>query len=152
MSSRRHFGRVMPRKLWLLLSLLLWATGCREGGVDRKAQAIAETNRHIDQGSALPTRFSRINEFTPPQEVASTLRMFAYDVSQWQRTYAANRAKLLARNITRREAGALSKRYQATVEELKLKVEQTERRLAKRSDSRLFQAELLRVRDAMRRL
>ena len=137
--------------MWLLAAALLMMTACGRNP-DAKAQAIAEANRHIEAGGEMLTRFSRLTEFTPPHEVAATLRGFTHDVEAWARTYAAQRTKLMARGISREESAKLTRRYKATVENLRLKIEQTERRLAKRSDNKLYYAELLRMREAMRQL
>jgi len=137
--------------LWLLATALL-VTACGERKPDAKAKAISEANRHIEGGSALVTRLSRLTEVTPPYEVANALRMFTHEVELWRRSYTTQRAKLMTRGITREEAGELSKRYRVTVEDLKLKVEQAERRLSKRSDGKAYYAELVRMREAMRQL
>jgi len=137
--------------LWpLSIALLLTACGPRKP--DAKAQAIADANRHIEAGTALVTRLSRLSEVTPPYEVAAALRAFTHEVEQWRRSCTTQRAKLMTRGITREEAAELSRRYKTTIEDLRLKVEQAERRLSKRSDNKLYYAELLRMREAMRQL
>jgi hypothetical protein len=145
-----HFRAMKSRGVWLLATVLL--TGCGQGKPDAKAQALAEARGHIDGASALVTRLSRLTEVTPPYEVATTLRTFTHEVEQWRRSHMSQRGKLTMRGITRDESAELTRRYNAVVEELKVKVEQADRRLSKRSDNRLFYAELLRMRDAMRQL
>jgi hypothetical protein len=139
------------RGVWLLATALL-LTGCGQRTPDAKAQALAEARGHIDGANALVTRLSRLSEITPPYEVATTLRAFTHEVEQWRRSYMSQRGKLTVRGISRDESAELTRRYNAVVEELKVKVEQAERRLSKRSDNRLFYAELLRMREAMRQL
>ena len=131
------------------MALLL--TAC-ERKPDAKARAIVDANRHIESAGAFVTRLSRLSEVTPPFEAANGLRMFTHEVEQWRRTYTTQRAKLMTQGITREESADLSRRYKGAVEDLKLKVEQTERRLSKRGDGQLFYAELLRMREAMRQL
>lgn len=152
-STFRSSSQVMPTRIWPGLVALLLMAGCHDANQPNpKAQVIADTNRHIDQGGALLTRFSKINEFTSPYEIATALRMFAHETDQWHRAYAVNRAKMMARGVPRAQAGEVSRRYRVTVEDLRLKVEQLERRLAKRSDGKLYHAELIRVREVMREL
>lgn len=136
--------------VWLVATALL-LTACGRNP-DAKAQAITEAKRHIEAGNETLTRFSKLTELTPPYEVAATLRRFTHDIEQWARTYATQRAKLMARGISREQSAELTRRYKATVENLRVKIEQTERRLAKRSDNKLYYAELLRMREAMRQL
>ena len=136
---------------WLLAVALLLAS-CGQGDPDAKARAIAEANRHIESGTELVTRVSKLTEFTPPYEIAATLRRFTHDTQEWRRTYAAQRSKLVTRGLSRDQSAELTRRYKATVEDLKLKVEQIERRLSKRSDTKLYYAELLRMREAVRQL
>jgi hypothetical protein len=145
-----HFAGVRSPVLWLFAALLL--TACSRRNPDAKAQAIAEASRHISAGADLVTRISKLTELTPSYEVSGTLRRFTHDVQEWARAYATQRAKLVARGISREESTELTRRYKATVEDLKTKVEQTERRLSKRSDNKLYYAELLRMREAMRQL
>ena len=137
--------------LWLLAVALL-LTSCGQGDPDTKARALAEATRHIESGSDLATRLSKLTEFTPAYEIAATLRRFTYDIQEWRRAYAAQRAKLTTRGLSRDQSAELATRYKATVEELRTKVEQTERRLSKRSDTKLYYAELLRMREAVRQL
>lgn len=137
--------------LWLLAVALL-LTSCSQRDSEAKARAIAEASRHIESGPALVTRLSKLTEFTPPYEIAMTLRRFTYDTQEWRRNYNAQRAKLATRGLSRDQSAELNRRYDAIVGELKVKVEQTERRLAKRSDSKLYYAELLRMREAVRQL
>jgi hypothetical protein len=147
---RRTFADVRSPVLWLLAALLL--TACNRRNPDAKAQAIAEANRHISAGVDLVTRLTKVTEVTPSHEVSGTLRRCTHDVQEWARAYATQRAKLMARGISREESAELTRRYKATVEDLKMKVEQAERRLSKRSDNKLYYAELLRMREAMRQL
>jgi hypothetical protein len=137
--------------LWLLAVALLLVS-CGQRDPDTKARAIAEANRHIESGAALVTRLSKLTEFTPPYEVAATLRRFTHETQEWRRAYIAQRAKFTTRGISRDQSAELTRRYKATIEDLKVKVEQTERRLSKRSDTKLFYAELLRMREAVRQL
>ena len=137
--------------LWLLAVALL-LTSCSQRDPGATARAIAEANRHIESGSDLVTRLSKLTEFTPPYEIAASLRRFTYDAQEWRRAYAAQRAKFTMRGLSRDQSAELTRRYNATVEELKIKVEQTERRLSKRSDNKLYYAELLRMREAVRQL
>ena len=137
--------------LWLLAAALL-LTSCSQHDADARAQALAQANRHIESGSDLVTRLSKLTEFTPPYEIAATLRRFTADTQEWRRAYAAQTAKLTARGLSREQSAELTRRYKATVEELKLKVEQTDRRLSKRSDTKLYYAELLRMRETIRQL
>ena len=137
--------------LWLLSAALL-LTSCSRTDPDAKARALAEANRHIQSGTELGTRLSRLTEFTPPYEIAATLRRFTNDTQEWRRACAAQRAKLTTRGLSQNQSTGLTRRYEATVEELKLKVQQTERRLSKRSDTKLYYAELLRMREAVRQL
>ena len=137
--------------LWLLAVALLLIS-CSQRDPDVKARALAEANRHIESGADLVKRLSKLTEFTPPYEIAATLRRFTYDTQEWHRTYAAQRAKLMTRGLSRDQSAELTRRYNVTVEELRLKVEQTERRLSKRSDTKLYYAELLRMREAVRQL
>ena len=139
------------RAVWLLSTVLL-LTGCGQGKPDAKAQALADARGHIDGANALVTRLSRLTEITPPYEVATTLRTFTHEVEQWRRSYMSQRGTLTMRGITRDESAELTRRYNAVAEELKLKVEQAERRLSKRTDNKLYYAELLRMRDAIRQL
>ena len=137
--------------LWLLATALL-LTSCSQRDPDAKAQAFAEATRHIESGADLVTRLSKLTEFTPPYEIALTLRRFTHDTQEWRRAYDAQRAKLMTRGLARDQSAELTRRYKATVEELKTKVEQTERRLSKRSDTKLYYAELLRMRETLRQL
>ena len=146
-----HFPGVRSPVLWLLAAALL-LTGCSRRNPDAKAQAIAEVRRHIEAAPDLVTRLAKLTEVTPSYDVSGTLRRFTHDTEGWARTYATQRAKLMARGISREQSAELTRRYKATVEDLRLKVEQTERRLAKRSDNKLYYAELLRMREAMRNL
>ena len=137
--------------LWLLAAALL-LTSCSRTDPAAKAQALAEANRHIEAGADLVTRLSKLTEFSPPYEIAATLRRFTHDTQEWRRTYAAQRAKLMTRGLSREQSAELTRRYKTTVDDLKVKVEQTERRLSKRSDTKLYYAELLRMREAVRQL
>ena len=150
-ASPHNLHDVTSPTLWLLAAALLLAS-CSQGDPDATARAIAEANRHIESGAELVTRLSKLNEFTQPYEIAATLRRFTHDTQEWRRTYAAQHAKLTARRLSRDQLAELTRRYKATVEDLKTKVEQTERRLAKRSDTKLYYAELLRMREAVRQL
>jgi hypothetical protein len=137
--------------LWLLAVVVLLAS-CSQVDPDTRAKAIAEANRHIESGPELVTRLSKLTEFTPPYDIATALRRFTHDTREWQRVYAAQRAKFVTRGLSRNESAELTRRYKAAVDELRLKVEQTERRLSKRSDTKLYYAELLRMREAVRQL
>jgi hypothetical protein len=139
------------RSVWLLATVLL-LTSCGQRDRDAKAQALADARGHIDAGNALMTRLSRLTEITPAYEVATTLRAFTHELEQWRRSYVTQRSKMSIRGLTRDESAELTRRYNAAVEELKVKVEQAERRLSKRSDNRIFYAELLRMREAIRQL
>jgi len=135
--------------LWLVAALL---TSCSQRDPDALARALAEAKRHIEAGAELVTRLSKLTEFTPPYEIATTLRRFTHDTEEWRRDCDAQRARLMTRGLSPDQSAELNRRYKATVEELKLKVEQTERRLSKRSDTKLYYAELLRMREAVRKL
>jgi hypothetical protein len=137
--------------LWLLVAAFL-LTSCSQRDPDAKARALAEATRHIESGSDLVTRLSKLSEFTPAYEIAATLRRFTHDTQEWHRACAAQRAKLMTRGLSRDQSTELTRRYKTIVEELKTKVEQTERRLSKRSDTKLYYAELLRMREAVRQL
>jgi 1,2-phenylacetyl-CoA epoxidase catalytic subunit len=154
LETLRHSAQpslVTSPTLWLLAVALL-LTSCSQRDQDAKARALAETNRHIESGADLVTRLSKLTEFTPPYEIAATLRRFTYDTQEWHRAYTAQRAKLMTRGLSRDQSAELTRRYKTIVEELKTKVEQTDRRLSKRSDTKLYYAELLRMREAIRQL
>ena len=137
--------------LWLLAAALL-LTACSPRNPEANAEALAEAKRHIAEGDETMTRLSKLNQFSPAYEVATTLRRFTHDVEEWQRAYGKQRARLTARGISREESVDLTRRYKAAVEDLRSKVEQTDRRLAKRSDNEFYYAELLRMREAMKKL
>jgi hypothetical protein len=137
--------------LWLFAAALLLSS-CSQRDPDAKAQALAQATRHVESGADLVTRLSKLTEFTPPYEIAATLRRFTHDTQEWRRAYAAQRAKLMTRGLSRDQSAELARRYKATIEELRIKVEQTDRRLSKRSDIKLYYAELLRMREAVRQL
>jgi len=155
LESRRlsaHPFLVTSPLLWLIAAVLLLLTSCSQHDADARAQALAQANRHIESGAGLVTRLSKLTEFTPPYEIAATLRRFTHDIQEWRRAYADQRDKLVTHGLSRDQSAQLTARYKTTVEELKLKVEQTERRLAKRTDTKLYYAELLRMREAVRQL
>jgi hypothetical protein len=144
-------SRVTSPTLWLLAAVLL-LTSCSQHDADSRAQALAQANRHVEAGADLVMPLSKLTEFTPPYEIAAILRRFTHDIQEWRRAYAAQRDKLVTHGLSRDQSAQLTARYKTTVEELKLKVEQTERRLTKRTDTKLYYAELLRMREAVRQL
>jgi hypothetical protein len=135
-----------------LVALVCLGTGCKKSNADRKAEIVSEATRHIGQLAAKAAPVNRLSEFTPASEVTRTIRMFIGDVTQWQRDYRTLRAKMIARNVSQAQHQEVNRHYKTAGEDLKLKVEQAERRLSRRSDTHLFYVDLQRMRRLVREL
>jgi hypothetical protein len=136
-----------------VLVIAFLATGCKDSRrADLKTQIVAQTVRHIEQLGPKVAGLGRLSEFTPGSEVVRTLRLFTGDLTQWQREYRTLRAKMIARNVSRAEHQEVNRHYKTAVEDFRLKVEQAERRISRRSDTHLFQADLQRLRRIVREL
>jgi hypothetical protein len=132
---------------------LCLASGCNSKKQrDLKAEIVADTQKHLEKAPALVNRLTKLTELTPAAEVANALRLFAHDVQNWHRDYMSLRAKMMVRSVSRDQQSEISRQYKAAVEELRLRVAQTERRLTNRSDTKFFYVDLQRVRDMMRDL
>ena len=139
---------------WLLIVVALClASGCNSKKQrDLKAEIVADTQKHLEKAPALVNRLTKLTELTPAAEVANSLRLFAHDAQRWRRDYMSLRAKMMVRSVSRDQQSEISRQYKAAVEELRLRVAQTERRLTNRSDTKFFYVDLQRVRDTMRDL
>jgi hypothetical protein len=139
---------------WLLIVAAFCLTpGCNgKKQRDLKAEILADTQKHLEKSPALVSRLAKLTELTPATEVANSLRLFAHDVQRWRRDYMSLRAKMMVRSVSRDQQSEISRQYKAAVEELRLRVAQSERRLTKRSDTQFFYVDLQRVRDTMRDL
>ena len=138
--------------LWLFAAVL-FVTGCDgQKRRDLQAEALADTTKHLEKAVVLILRLSKLSELTPAYEVANTLRLFTHELREWRREYMLLGAKMTTRGVSEAQQSEITKQYKATVEDLRTKVAQAERRLAKRSDVQLFYADLQRVREAVRDL
>jgi hypothetical protein len=135
-----------------LVVLVFLVTGCKKSHNDRKAEIVAETTRHIEQLGSKVAPLNRLSAFTPGSEVIRSVRLFLGDLTQWQRDYRTLRAKMIARNVSQAQHQEVNRHYKAAVEDLRLKVEQAERRLSNRSDTHVFYTDLQRMRRSVREL
>jgi hypothetical protein len=136
--------------VFVVAFLMMGCKDSRRG--DPKAEIVAQTTRHIEQLGTKVARLSRVSEFTPASEVARTVRLVTGDLSQWQREYRTLRAKMIGRNVSQAQHQEVNRHYKDAIEDLRLKVEQAERRVSRRSDTHLFQADLQRMRLMVREL
>jgi hypothetical protein len=143
----------MAQKALLILAALWLMAGCgKDERRDPKAEIVTETLRHIEKAGAAGARLSKLSELTPAAQVAADLRLVAHDLNEWQREYRTLRAKMLLRNVPQDRHREVNRQYQTAVEGLKLKLEQAERRVSRRSDTRIFFVDLHRVRQIVREL
>ena len=144
----------MDRRIVLaVLALPLFLTGCKDSrGTDLKAEIVGQTGRHIQQSGSKVAELGKLSEFTPVPEVVRTLRVCTAELTQWQRDYRALRAKMIGRNVSQAQHQEANRLYKTAVEDLRLKVEQAERRLSRRSDTHLFYTDLQRMRQIVREL
>jgi hypothetical protein len=137
----------MAQKLLLMLAALWLVTGCgKEKRRDPKAEIVSETLQHIEKMEAAGARLGKLSELTPAAQVATDLRFVARDLSEWQREYRTLRAKMLLRNVSQDQHRQVNRQYQTAVEDFRLKFDQAERRVSRRSDTRIFFVDLHRVR------
>jgi hypothetical protein len=136
-----------------VLAMVLLVTGCKDSRrKDPKAEIVGETAHHIEKLGAKVAGLSRLSEFTPGSEVVRALRLFTGDLTQWQRDYRTLRAKMIGRNVSQAQHQEINRQYKSAIEDLRLKVEQAERRLGRRSDTHIFLVDLQRMRRTVRDL
>jgi hypothetical protein len=135
-----------------VVALVCLVTGCKDSRNDRKTEIVAETMRHIEQLGPKVARLSRLSDLTPASEVLRTVRLVTGDLTQWQRDYRTLRAKMIGRNVSQAEHKEVNRHYKSAVEDLRLKVEQAERRVSRRSDTQVFYVDLHRLRQLVREL
>lgn len=140
--------------LWvaIIAALVLFSACNRTNETDPKGEIVAQTLRHIERLGPAAARLARLSEVMPPGEVASNLRLVARDLGQWQRDYRMLRTKMLLRNVAQAQHQEVNRNYASAIEEVKRKMELAERRLSRRSDTRLFLVDLHRVRQLVREL
>jgi len=144
---------IQDMKAWLILAALWLVAGCgKDERRDPKAEIVNETLRHIEKLQPAAARLGKVSQVTPPGQVATELRLVARDLGQWKGQYRTLRAKMLMRNVSQAQHSEVNRRYNAAIEDLKLKVEQVERVVSRRSDTHLFYSDLQRVRQIVREL
>ena len=140
-------------KAWLILVALWLMAGCgKEERRDPKAEIVNETLRHIEKVGPAAARLGKVSQVMPPTQVATELRLVARDLGRWKGEYRTLRAKMLMRNVSQAQHSEVNRSYKAATEDLKLKTEQVERVVSRRSDTQLFYGDLQRVRHIVREL